>query len=78
MYIFPTTVSVQCTAGVDLSDLLDSTALAGMQNTGGWAWFSNDSYASGSILVYKLDYVVSSPTYGGTNNNGYLLSSEDY
>lgn len=78
LYTFSTQVDLQCTAAVNLTDLLDSTTLAAMQNTGGWAWFSNESYASGSILVYKLEYVVNNPTYGGTNNNGYLLSSEDY
>ncbi|MCG2721654.1 MAG: hypothetical protein L6290_06535, partial [Thermodesulfovibrionales bacterium] len=77
-YLFTQDQNVTCTAGVNLSDLIDSTALSAVQNTGGWAWFRNMTSATGSMLVYKLEYVVNNPAYGGTNNNAYLLSSEDY
>jgi hypothetical protein len=30
------------------------------------------------MIVYKLEYVVNNPTYGGTNNNGFLLSTYDW
>ncbi len=75
---FAKTQNVTCTAGVNLEDLMDSTTFSAVENIGGWTFFSNDTHASGSILVYKLEYVVNNSTYGGTNNNAYLLSSEDY
>jgi hypothetical protein len=53
-------------------DILDATALAAVENIGGWAWFCEDGI--NPIIVYKLEYVVNDPTYGGTNNSGYLLS----
>jgi len=77
-YTFSREQNVTCTAAVNLTDLLDSTTLSAVQNTGGWAWFRNMTPATGSLLVYKLEYVFENPTYGGTNNNGYLLSSGDY
>jgi len=75
---FTATQNVTCTAGVDLEDLMDSTTFSAVENIGGWAWFQNSTPAAGSILVYKLEWVNNDSTYGGTNNNAYLLSSEDY
>lgn len=72
--------SVGCTGAVDLTSLMDTTAQAAVQYTGGWAYFYNDTLAEGGsdfyrqIVVYKLEFVVNNPTYGGTNNNGYCLS----
>jgi len=68
----PIDQSVTCTAGVDLEDLVDSSVWSAVETSGGWSWFR---VASGDAIVYKLEYVVNDPTYGGTNNNGYLLSS---
>jgi hypothetical protein len=70
---FLNTMSVTCTGGVNLVDMIDATALSVVQNTGGWAWLCEGGI--NPIIVYKLEYVVSDPTYGGTNNNGYLLST---
>jgi hypothetical protein len=64
-----------CTAGIDLTDMLDSTALSAVENIGGWAWLSTG--CSTPSIIYKLEYVVNDPTYGGTNNNGFLLSTGD-
>jgi hypothetical protein len=71
-YPIPLTIpTVTCTGAVDLPDLMDSTAEAAVESTGGWASFQ---VAAGSpAVVYKLEYS-SMPSYGGTNNNGYLLS----
>ncbi|OGW37770.1 MAG: hypothetical protein A2Y97_03750 [Nitrospirae bacterium RBG_13_39_12] len=74
-YNFNVSQFVNCTAGVDLSDLMDSTAWAGIYYTGGWGWVYNES--GSPAIVYKLEYVVNNPTYGGTNNNAYLLSTAD-
>jgi hypothetical protein len=64
--------TVTCTGAVDLTALMDSTVEAAVTSTGGWAYFQ---VAAGSpAVVYKLEYVVNDPTYGGTNNNGLLLS----
>ncbi|HWR58345.1 MAG TPA: hypothetical protein VN328_05605 [Thermodesulfovibrionales bacterium] len=60
-----------CTAAVDLSALMDSTVWASIQATGGWTWVR---VSTGDAIVFKLEYVVNNPTYGGTLNNGYLLS----
>jgi len=73
---FSNTLDLTCTAAVSLADMIDSTALATVQNTGGWSWMCE--YAVNPVVVYKLEYVVNDPTYGGTNNNGYLLSIGDY
>jgi len=70
---FTNSLDVTCTGAVDLADMLDATALAAVQNIGGWAWLCEDG--NYPIVVYKLEYVVNNPTYGGTNNNGYLLST---
>jgi hypothetical protein len=69
---FSDSVDLTCTAAVNLVDLIDATALASVQNIGGWAWLCED--AVNPITVYKLEYVVNDPVYGGTNNNGYLMS----
>ena len=74
-YNFNVSQYVNCTAAVNLSDLMDSTAWSGIYYSGGWGWFNN---AAGSpAMVYKLEYVVNNATYGGTNNNAFLLSSSD-
>lgn len=74
-YNFNVSQFVNCTAAVNLSDLMDATAWANIYYTGGWGWFYN---VSGSpAIVYKLEYVLNNPTYGGTNNNAYLLSTAD-
>jgi hypothetical protein len=73
---FTNSLDLTCTAGVSLVDMIDSTALSVVQNTGGWSWMCE--FAVNPVIVYKLEYVVNDPTYGGTNNNGYLLSIGDY
>jgi hypothetical protein len=69
------TQSVTCTAAIDLEDLVDSTIWSSIENTGGWALFYPNT---GDVIVYKLEYVVNNSTYGGTNNNAYLLSTYDW
>lgn len=64
--------SITCTGVVTVSDLMDSSIYSAVENIGGWGWFQ---VSSGDAIVYKLEYVVDNATYGGTNNNGYLLSS---
>jgi hypothetical protein len=66
--------SVTCTAAIDLEDLLDSTIWSSIQTMGGWGLIYPPA---GDIIVYKLEYVVNNPTYGGTNNNGFLVSTYD-
>jgi hypothetical protein len=73
---FPDDLDLICTAGVNMADMIDSTALATVQNTGGWSWMCES--AVNPVIVYKLEYVVNDPTYGGTNNNGYLMSIGNY
>lgn len=68
----PPNQDVTCTGAVDLTTLFDSTVRAAVENVGGWTWFA---VKSGDAIVYKLEFVVNDPTYGGTVNNGYLLSS---
>jgi len=68
----PINLDVTCTGAVDLEDLFDSTVWAAIENVGGWSWFA---VKAGDAVVYKLEFVVNDPTYGGTVNNGYLLSS---
>ncbi len=62
--------SVTCTASVDLGAMVDSTVWSAIQNIGGWSMLG---VSLGDAMVYKLEYVVNNSTYGGTNNNGYLL-----
>ncbi|MCG2721653.1 MAG: hypothetical protein L6290_06530 [Thermodesulfovibrionales bacterium] len=69
---FTKPVDATCTAGIDLVDMMDSTTFASIQNTGGWAWLCEQGV--NPITAYKLEYVVNNPVYGGTNNNGYLMS----
>jgi hypothetical protein len=68
------TQSVTCTAAVDLEDLVDATIWSAIQATGGWSFFLPIT-APSSVIVYRLEYVVNNATYGGTNNNAYLLST---
>ena len=72
-FTFPATnKNVTCTGAVDLKDVLDSTTQAAVENVGGWTWFTVNS---GNAVIYKLEFVVNDPTYGGTVNNGLLFSS---
>ncbi len=75
IYAFDRPQLVRCTAAVDLRDLMDATAYSFLFTTGGWGRFSVVS--GSSAYIYKLEYVVNNPTYGGTNNNAYLLSAFD-
>jgi hypothetical protein len=52
---------------VNLSQLFNSTVWAAVENVGGWSWLT---VADGDALIYKLEYAVNDPTYGGTVNNG--------
>ena len=71
----------KCTAVVDLDEMLDSTVLADLESTGGWAWLCPvdglDRDSANAIVVYKLEFVVDNTTYGGTNNGGIPLSTEN-
>jgi hypothetical protein len=69
----PSPQSVTCTAAIDLEDLIDSTTYSAIETTGGWGMFHVSG--PGDVIAYKLEYVVDNATYGGTNNNGYLLST---
>jgi len=62
---------VTCTGAVDLKELMDSTVWAAVEQVGGWSWLR---VASGDAAVYKLEFVVENSAYGGTINNGFLLS----
>jgi len=75
MYSFNIPQTVVCTGAVNLTDLLDSTAFSALENTGGWGRISVDS--GDAAVIYKLEFVVNNPTFGGTNNNGFLLSGID-
>ena len=72
---------LKCTAAVDLDDMIDSTVLASIEQTGGWSWLCPvdglDRDSANPIVVYKLEFVVENSTYGGTNNSGILLSTDD-
>ncbi|MCI0469017.1 MAG: hypothetical protein L0Y62_03005 [Nitrospirae bacterium] len=68
----PISKSITCTGAVDLRDLIDATTWSAVESKGGWTWFR---VSTGDAIVYKLEYLVNNPTYGGTNNNGYLLST---
>jgi len=63
---------VTCTAGVDLSTLVDSTVWSAVENVGGWTWFA---VKSGDAVVYKLEFSTNASLYGGTVNNGLLFST---
>jgi hypothetical protein len=74
-YTFPRiNRSVTCTGAVDLQSLFSSTVWAAVENLGGWTWLGVES---GDAVVFKLEYAVNDPDYGGTVNNGYLFSSFD-
>jgi hypothetical protein len=75
---FANSLDITCTGVPSLVDMLDATALAAVQNIGGWTWICEQGASTNPIVVYKLEYVVNNPTYGGTNNNGFLLSTGDY
>lgn len=66
----PISVGVTCTGTVDLRDLMDATNFAAVENVGGWAGLG---VSVGNAAVYKLEFTAD-PIYGGTLNNGYLLS----
>lgn len=63
-------VQVRCTGMIPLQDLVESATWAALENTGGWSEFQ---VSTADAIVYKLEYATSA-TYGGTVNNGYLLS----
>jgi hypothetical protein len=63
----------KCTAAIDLNDMMDSTTLSAVNTTGGFSRFCIQSATP--VIAYKLEYVVTNPTYGGTNNNCYLLTT---
>lgn len=65
--------SPTCTAAIDLNDMMDSTTRSAVGSTGGFSRLCFQS--SVPVIAYKLEYVVNHSTYGGTNNNGYLLST---
>ncbi len=67
----PIDLSITCTGAVDLNELMDSTTRAAVEQVGGWTWLR---VVSGDAAVYKLEFVVENPVYGGTINNGFLLS----
>ncbi|MCL4475148.1 MAG: hypothetical protein M1508_02835 [Nitrospirae bacterium] len=75
IYSFNVPRTVVCTAAVSLTDLLDSTAFSNLFFTGGWGRFNIDS--GDAALIYKLEFVFQNSTFGGTNNNGFLLSGVD-
>lgn len=79
----PTSKTVNCVGAIDISDFLDSTADAAIANQGGWGYFYNSGGGADGpagtdnpVVVFKLDFVVQSGTYGGTLNNAYCLSCE--
>ena len=69
------TNEVKCTAALGMQDMMDSTLYSAIENIGGWSFFFP---TAGDVIVYKLEYVVNNPTYGGTNNNAYLLSTYEF
>ena len=74
----PPEFSPKCTAAIDLVDMMDSTTQSAVETTGGYSRFCVQSggVASGNpVIAYKLDFVVNNPTYGGTNNNAYLITN---
>lgn len=74
IYAFDVPQLVRCTAAVDLRDLMDATAWAALFSTGGWGRIGISD--GSSAYIYKLEYVVNNPTYGGTNNNAYLVGTD--
>ncbi len=74
----PPEISPVCTAAIDLGSLLDSTTKAAVETTGGFSRFcvqSGGSQPGSPVIAYKLEYVLNNPTYGGTNNNAYLITT---
>jgi len=78
-FIFtPPVMSPKCTAAIDLQDLMDSTTKSAVETSGGYSRFcvqSGGSQPGSPVIAYKLEYVVNNPTYGGTNNNGYMITN---
>lgn len=78
-FIFtPPEISPKCTAAIDLQDLMDSTTKSAVETTGGYSRFcvqSGGTQPENPVIGYKLEYVVNNPTYGGTNNSGYLFTN---
>lgn len=72
-YSFSRPQLVRCTAAVNLVDLLDSTSFAALYHTGGWGRIGIPS--GSAAYIYKLEFVVNNPTYGGTNNNAFILTN---
>ena len=68
----PIVHEIYCTSAVDLEDMMDSSTLEKVENSGGWSFFR---VISGDAVVYKLEYTVNAAAYGGTVNNGMLLST---
>ncbi len=73
---------VKCIGAVDLWSMMDSTQRSQLENSGGWAivygertggHFSTFPY----VNIYKLEYVLNNASYGGTNNNAILITSEE-
>ena len=74
----PPEFSPKCTAAIDLKDMMDSTTKSAVDTTGGYSRFcvqSGGGSPGNPVIAYKLDYAVNNPTYGGTNNNGYLITN---
>jgi hypothetical protein len=71
-YTVTLTPNVKCTGVLKPEDLIDSTVYSSIENSGG---FGILGVSSGDAVIYKLEYVVNDPTYGGTNNNAYLFST---
>lgn len=68
----PISLEINCTGAVNLEQLMDAATWAAVEAGGGWSYFRVNA---GNAVVYKLEYVVNSSTYGGTVNNSYLLST---
>jgi len=66
------TETVTCTARLDLEALMDATTEEAVTSSGGWGVIG--PVGGGYAVIYKLEFVLDPQIYGGTNNNGYLLS----
>lgn len=74
----PPEIEPKCTAAIDLRDMMDATTQSAVSSTGGFSRFCVQSGGIGSgspVIAYKLEYVVNNSTYGGTNNNCYLITN---
>jgi hypothetical protein len=71
------TVTVTGLGAINIDDFLDATQETAVENTGGYGLFIQSIDAGlQDVIVYKLEFVLSDPTYGGTNNSTYCLSCE--